>query len=392
MDGTPADDVLDSSALPIYYRLQNALLNDLLRTLEPGDKLPTEVELCEKYEVSRSTIRKALDHFTSQGYIERFKGRGTYLIKKFSSATKPSNIHPNVLYASPFQSINGVLATTMSVLESAAMRLGYSLTIANLTHELPVLRDFLRRLAKTAEPSGIILWPIDELADGEQKNRQVVETIMEMDIPLVVIDKLLLDGNTDDPTLLRPQLSSANYDFVIPDNYYGGQAAARHLLDMGHAALVYVGGHPGHAGLLRQRGFESALKERGITAGPESVIRLRDLIGERRELGRTIQELVAKGVTAVQAENDFIAREIIYQAEQVEIEVPRQLSVIGYDNLDFCDYLSVPLTTIRQPVELEVQLAIDILVGNMLERSTTLRHVVLPVELVSRSSTAQPSA
>jgi GntR family transcriptional regulator len=69
-----------SSLLPFYYQLKQILLNDIKEQgLAPGDRLPSDNELCASYDVSRTVVRQALSELETEGVIERVKGRGTFL-------------------------------------------------------------------------------------------------------------------------------------------------------------------------------------------------------------------------------------------------------------------------------------------------------------------------
>lgn len=71
-----------SESSPLYKQLQENILDSIQNgTLKPGDKLPTELELSETNQVSRVTVRAALDSLTSGGYLVRIPGKGTFITK-----------------------------------------------------------------------------------------------------------------------------------------------------------------------------------------------------------------------------------------------------------------------------------------------------------------------
>ena len=67
------------AALPFYYQLQQILLADIARSLKPGDRLPSEGELCGRYDVSRTVVRQALDELEHQGIVYKVQGKGTFV-------------------------------------------------------------------------------------------------------------------------------------------------------------------------------------------------------------------------------------------------------------------------------------------------------------------------
>ncbi len=67
--------------LPLYYQIKELLLQ-FIRESEEGDPIPTEVELCEQFEVSRQTVRQSINELVSEGYLNRMKGKGTFIREK----------------------------------------------------------------------------------------------------------------------------------------------------------------------------------------------------------------------------------------------------------------------------------------------------------------------
>ena len=72
-----------SSRLPLYYQLMDIIIEMIEReNLKENDKLPSERELCKEYNVSRSTVRQAIQELEKEGYIYRMHGKGTFVSPK----------------------------------------------------------------------------------------------------------------------------------------------------------------------------------------------------------------------------------------------------------------------------------------------------------------------
>jgi len=69
---------MEKVPIPLYYQLYLELKNKLIEEYKKGEKFLTELEICEKYGVSRPTVRKALDELEREGLIERKRGQGTF--------------------------------------------------------------------------------------------------------------------------------------------------------------------------------------------------------------------------------------------------------------------------------------------------------------------------
>src|SRR5215475_4515676 len=77
-DGRKALALEQESSIPRYSQLME-ILRDLCTSLEPGQIVPSELELCQMYAVSRTTVRKALDHLRQEGLLYRIQGKGTFV-------------------------------------------------------------------------------------------------------------------------------------------------------------------------------------------------------------------------------------------------------------------------------------------------------------------------
>ena len=377
-------------AIPLYYQVQTMLLDRLFKGLEPGDMLPTEKELCEIYQVSRSTMRQALDFLVKEGYIERFKGKGTFLKRKPHPSYSIGDRRgiPTINLTVPAAHPSGVVSQSIAILDSRALSEGYLLTFTNLDNDIETLKKHLRNVLASDAISGAIYYPIIEPGAAEDKNAQIMQIYREMGVPFVVIDRLpfteadLKDSQADS---VVAQFTALEYDFVVSDNLHGGYLATRHMLELGHRKIAYVGAYLSHPSFLRQEGYRKALRE--FDGESSRVIRDSGLLSSDSLRRKILQELRASGITGIFAAFDILAQELLRTALSMGIRIPEELSVAGYDDLDFCEYLEVPLTSVKQPVEDQLKMALEILFQKIRQKSPILRHVILPVELKVRKST-----
>jgi LacI family transcriptional regulator, xylobiose transport system transcriptional regulator len=203
----------------------------------------------------------------------------------------------------------------------------------------------------------------------------------------------------------RAQLTSRDIPFVVLDpagdpgedvpsvgatNWHGGLAATRHLVELGHRRIAVIGG-PRRMMCSRARidGYRAALETAGLPVDPE-------LIREgsfHHEAGYSIGlELLRMRdrPTAVFTGNDLQALGLYEAARELGLTIPRDLSVVGFDDLPIARWIGPPLTTVRQPLtemaEAAARLVIDLSRG---KRPAALR-ADLATRLVERSSTAPP--
>ncbi len=396
MPWKPVDEDSYNIAIPLYYQVQNMMLDTLFRNLRPGDKLPTEKELCHIYKVSRSTMRQAMEFLVREGYVERFKGRGTFLVQKphpVYNGSDRSSI-PTLNLACTADHPTGVVSKAIAIMDSTALREGYLLTFTNLDHNIAELESHLRSIMSAHHLSGIVYFPVIETGAQTGKNERLLALYRQMGIPVVVIDRLPIPEEEIRNTELdkvSSYSSSADYNYVLPDNLKGGFLATSHLLSCGHRNVAFLGGVVSQPSFLREHGYRKAMTEAGI-ADAVHVVRDEQFFYDSGRPLELLSSFRDAGVTAVFAEYDLVAKELYNAAVQAGMEIPGDISIIGYDDLDFCQYLSPPLTTIRQPLEDELKTAIDILFMSIEKPSSTLRHVILPVELIQRESTGPPAS
>ncbi|MET9596026.1 LacI family DNA-binding transcriptional regulator [Streptomyces sp. NPDC006516] len=174
-----------------------------------------------------------------------------------------------------------------------------------------------------------------------------------------------------------------NYPAISGNNERGGHLAASHLLAQGRRRLLFVGGaHPQVD--LRLAGVERAVAESPDPAELE-IIRTRvqtAKVGEevaRTLLGRPTTE-IPDGIVAG---NDLLALGLLHRLIMGGVHVPEDLSLVGYDDIEFADFAIVPLTTIRHPSAALGASAVRILLGLESERNTEGRF---EPELVVRAS------
>jgi DNA-binding LacI/PurR family transcriptional regulator len=180
--------------------------------------------------------------------------------------------------------------------------------------------------------------------------------------------------------------------FVGATNWSGGRAATRHLIELGHRRIAMISGpDPILFCRARQDGYRAAMAAAGLPAPPELLAHA-DL---SREDGYTAAaELLARPdrPTAIFASNDLQALGVYQAAREAGLSIPRDLSVVGFDDLPVVAWVDPPLTTVHQPLT-EMALAATEL-AMALGRGETAPQVGLEIAttLTVRNSTAPPPA
>ncbi len=189
--------------------------------------------------------------------------------------------------------------------------------------------------------------------------------------------------------LLNRQVASL--PSVVTDSADAGRQIIAHLAALGHRSVTYLGG-PANAWSdgARWRALAASAEEAGI-----KVIR-RGPFAPTLEGGSAAADIgMASETTALVAFNDLLAIGVLQRLQHLGIDVPGEVSVVGYDDIFGSDFCHPPLTTITAPIEQAGRTLIDLLLGvRDVQRAP---HIVLPTVLRARNSTgpakpAGPSA
>jgi len=204
------------------------------------------------------------------------------------------------------------------------------------------------------------------------------------------------------PTLLRSPVPVVFIDVhtpsveamprVVGDDAAGGAIAARHLLDLGHTEIGFIGDAVADpfgftSSRDREAGLIRALAEAGIVIPPEWIGHGAHGRYEARDLARRMLTAEHRP-SAIFTASDTQALGVIAAARDLGLHVPDDLSVIGYDDIEAADY--VGLSTVRQQLLESGRRGAEVLLAEIDSRSERLPVVHLAPELVVRATTARP--
>jgi LacI family transcriptional regulator len=255
--------------------------------------------------------------------------------------------------------------------EMEAYRLGASLVLT-LSHDRQARpRDWVRTIS-SRPTDGVVLVVTNP-------GQVAAERMRPVDTPFVVIDQL---GGYDPDT---PTIGATNWA--------GAVAATEHLTALGHRRIGMITG-PTRGVYSQERldGYRAALGRAGL-APEESLVREGDFYAEGGRRAAAALLDLPEPPTAVFAGSDQQARVVYDEVHARGLRIPEDLSVVGFDDVDACEWMTPRLTTIRQPLAQMAALAIRTVVepapGGDEERPL---RVELATTLVVRESTAPPGS
>ena len=193
--------------------------------------------------------------------------------------------------------------------------------------------------------------------------------------------------------LLNPAADSAENCSVSTDNFSGAREAVNHLLKLGHRRIAMVAGPPGNVDANeRLRGFHQALSDAGQDPGEALVVQ-----GDFRESSGFSAGIELMGSvprpSAVFVANDSMAVGLLAALEGLNVDVPGDLGVVGFDDVGIAGYLRPPLTTVHiDPFALGLRAAQMMVNEIQSPEKGTSHHILLPAVLkIRRSCGAKPN-
>jgi len=234
-------------------------------------------------------------------------------------------------------------------------------------HEIRIIENFNRRRV-----DGVIV-------AASRLSNDYANRLEEIHIPIVVVNN-------------QAEGEYQNLHSIYVDDYAGGKLAMQHLIELGHRKIGYLGmSNRPRSNHHRLNAYLDALKEKGIVPQPTWVVidptaAEGDLEGDMKAGQSLAPHLIEAGVTAIFCYCDTVAVGAIAACRRIGLDIPREISVMGFDDSELCEIVHPPLTTIQQPKYEMGQMAMQMLL-DCLDQKAVENHIYQPT-LVIRASTS----
>lgn len=251
--------------------------------------------------------------------------------------------------------------------------------------------SILNAMQKVSRAAGYSVISISVLSKSRDSWREGIEQLRNLEIdgvitialPKEIVKEIELSLIGTAIVLIGSE-PSKKFNIVNMDNGTGARLATQHLIDQGHTEIFHVAGpHSAHEAQMRKVGYQEVMKAAGLApkvfAGSWAI-----------ESGhKAAREILAtkKLPTAIFCANDHLAIGVLKVLHEHGIQIPDQISVVGYDNIPESQYLIPSLTTIRPDFDALGKAAIDKMLMQ-LRQGTAKEEVMLKPELIVRHSTA----
>jgi DNA-binding LacI/PurR family transcriptional regulator len=345
-------------SVPKYVYVEDKI-KQAIKKGEIVNKLPGERLLAKEFGFSYMTIRKAVDNLVAAGILYRIPMKGTFVADKKTSRKKTLNIGyflDSTIkdgLTSPYYSL------IFNALEKEAANNGYSLIYFSDINKANVK-------VKVRQIDGVI-------ASCFPRIEHIIKQINKI-VPVVVID-----NSHSDKTI--PSVIIDNFNAVVDSMDY--------LYSIGHNRIGFMTGlEDSDVGKNRYMGYKSALNNHGLDESEDLVFKGNYSFKSGIE-GANYFLSLDKPPTAIMCANDSMAIGVMKKISETGLNVPDDISVIGFDDINMAAQIIPPLTTVSAPIKMIAKQSFIML--NSLIRGEKLdnRHVALPAQLVIRRSCAQ---
>lgn len=361
--------IISSLTKPAAHKRRRIVgsLREMIASLSVGDRLPSVPELGKHFGVARSTIEAAVGELQAEGLIQRRQGSGTFVARTISEDPPTRRRVGKIGVAClGYPSLMDIFGNMAMALEAELRRMGYD--------PIPILElDAAQRMKRVAER-----WTAEEI-DG-----------------YINIGSLVCDGIPDIPGVVIGEVpEGAPVHQVVVDNYDGGYHVGEYLWQLGHRRVAFAARASLTPGVLRFKGLQDALWERGAErqypislAIPWMGSGSADLTSLDTILGNLLSG--PNSPTAIFFGNDEVASFGLQSLVSLGYRIPQDISVVSFDDVPgLASHTRPPLTCMRMPARTLAGLAAQTLEEAILNPGGNFRRIRIPAELIIRDSTGR---
>ena len=360
----------------MHRAIYDALLAEIeSRAFKPGDRIPSEALLCERFGASRITVARAIQTLQREGRVTRRAGSGTYVEALQQDVRQFGLLIPDLGRTEIFGPICRGMVLAMRG-KPYSLAWGFEGDSSEPTLDLAeqLCQQYIAQGA-----AGIFFAPFAHHADSHQVNVRIAEALRRANMPTVLLDRGI-----------EPFPALDIFDRVSIDHYTPGNTLARHVLPQGSRHIVFLSRpYPASSVEARFAGYAAALNALGSEHGSHFSAQHRSL--EQGQVDMLSTLLAETGADALLCANDVTATTTMQMLHSLGLSVPGDIRVVGIDDVRYAEYLPVPLTTLRQDcVELGA-MAMALMLDRIERPLAAPKKVHVNFELVVRTSCGAPS-
>lgn len=351
---------------PKYQKLRDYIIETIESGKIPvGEKIYSENELAECFEISRNTVRQAIGELVNDGWLYRVQGKGTFVNRKpldIRESSKTIAVVTTYLSDYIFPSIIRGIDNILSVNN-------YSMILSCTYNQHEKERLCLENLLNQ-NIDGLIVEPTKSALPNP--NIGLYRRFSERGIPV-----LFIHGG----------YRELDYSYIVEDDNEAGYLAAKHLLELGHKKIAGIFKMDDIQGHLRFSGLQKAYAEAEVPLSDSRVMwfETNDMNIRFNSSDKQLENLLINS-TALVVYNDQIAIKIIDLLRERRIKIPEDISIVSFDDSELALASETKLTTVAHPKEVLGEEAAKAII-NMIERKKDYFDLKIMPKLVVRDST-----
>ena len=303
---------------------------DLLENnkVSAGEQLPSENDIAKQFNVSRHTVRQALNYLAQEGWIYKERGKGSFYSNK-----KQNEIKKNVAVLTTYIS-DYIFPKIISGIEEELRRKGYNLLLFNSNNDINNERICFENIINQ-DIAGLIVEPAQSTINN--LHHESIKKLEKNNIKYIAIN-----ANCDEE----------NSAYILVDDEQGGYKLTNYLLELGHRNIAALFKADDLQGEKRRRGYIKALNEYNLSFNKSIV---GEYITDNQEMyiDQFIKRILSSEnrPTAIVCYNDKVALRVIDECRKENIKIPKDLSIVSFDDSSLAVSSDIKLTTIKHPKE-----------------------------------------
>lgn len=358
---------MSQASEPKYQLVKDYIVEYIQKgDLKHNDRIFSELELMERFGVSRHTVRKAIGDLENEGWLYKQQGKGTFVSDPYANTKNSGKLIAVVTtYLKDY-----IFPEIIGGIEKVFTDAGYSILLGNTNNKIEKERQVLTNLLNN-NLDGLIIEPTKSVFPNH--NKDLFQKIAERGIPIVNI---------------HATYSNMPSSYVIEDDALAGAIATEHLISLGHQKIAGIFKNDDAQGHGRYEGFVSSLRKHQLPLEEDAIIWFntedRSQVLSEKNLNTLVKKV--KGCTAIVCYNDEVAIKLLSMFKSVDILVPRDLSVVSFDNAYLAQNSEFKLTTVAHPKSLLGERAAHALLELIAQPGKQIQEVMKPTLIVREST------
>ncbi len=347
-------------------------------TFQPHQKIYTESELMKQFGVSRHTVRIAIGELVTQGWLYREQGAGTFCVDRTKEESTNVSNQKNIAIITTSIS-DYIFPSIIRGAESYLSQHGYHVSLFSTNNSHDSEQRALKKILLSSD--GIIIEPTKSALFN-----------------INIIDYLNLERQNIPYLMINAFYDELDPLSITMDDEKGGYLQTEHLIELGHTNIIGFFKTDDIQGNKRMKGFLKAHREYGVTIDPHNIVTYNSEEKSTKPVEILREKFNIDGdlPTAIVCYNDELAIRLLDVIREKKLQVPDDISIVGFDDSFMASVTEVKLTTIQHPKskmgEKAAKMILDIIkevAGSHKKARDIGESIVIEPELIIRDSTKQ---